>query len=118
MDRQFKVLHEVLDILRRYEAGEQISIDWNRIESAIDPRFPFLRERRQHQRSLSFDMPGTQLVQNVVHSSVCVQSIRANAPVASHLAVGDCIMAVDGERHTLGAILREPLLLTLRRGSR
>lgn len=102
-------LHEILDILRRYEAGEQISIDWNRIESAIDPRFPFLKERRQHQRALSFDMPGTQLVQNVVHSSVCVQSIRADAPVASHLAVGDCIMAVDGERHTLGGYIERAL---------
>ena len=89
--------------------GDVVSIESTRVGSSIDERFPFLRDRSKQQTQLKVQAPLNLDNLGIVHTSVCVQSVDPNGPVKDLIQAGDCIIAVDGQKHSLGGYIERAL---------
>ena len=90
-------------------AGDLAVIEALRTGPKIDTRFPFMREQNRVKIQLKVQAPFTLESAGVVHASICVEGIRKDGPASHFLQPGDCIVAVDGQRHSLGGYIERAL---------
>ena len=77
--------------------------------SPIDTRFPFLREQKAVTLQLVAPEALDLEAMGVVHASVCVEHVAVDGPAHDVLQVGDCILGVDSQRHSLGGYIERAL---------
>lgn len=89
--------------------GETAAIEAVRNGAPIDTRFPFLRELNRVQLQLTASKSLNLEALGVVHASICIESIHPAGPAQQFLKAGDCIVGVDGQRHSLGGYIERAL---------
>ena len=95
--------------LKESSPGALIQIEALRKGSPIDTRFPFLREQKAVTVQLVAPKKLDLEALGVVHASVCVEHVAADGPAHDVLEVGDCIVGVDAQRHSLGGYIERAL---------
>ena len=89
--------------------GETVMIETLRNGAPIDTRFPFLRELNRVKLQFTVTQNMSLETIGVVHASICVESIHPEGPAKDFLQPGDCIVGVDGQRHSLGGYIERAL---------
>ncbi|MCB9526281.1 MAG: RIP metalloprotease RseP [Myxococcales bacterium] len=110
-------------VLGALPAGQTVTLTLER-DRVLDPAYPFLTERATVTVPYTAPAAGTPL--GVEHAWRCISSVAPDTPAARVLQVGDCILEVDGHRHSLGAFVQnrltnapdQPKRLKIRRGGR
>lgn len=95
--------------LNGLSVGDTVRIESLRADAVIDKRFPFLREQSRQQTQFRVERPLDLTTLGVVHASVCIESVAHQGPAHALLQPGDCIVAVDGQRHSLGGYIGRAL---------
>ena len=108
-ERTIENMVSLASALNSLQIGDMVSIEYERIDSPIDSRFPFIRERTQQQAQLKVTRPLNMDSLGLVHTSVCVESVDPDGPAKDILRPGDCIVGVDGQRHSLGGYIERAL---------
>ncbi len=86
--------------------GASVPLEIER-DAPVDPELAFLTRRAHH--TLTYVAPPADTPLGIDHAWRCVSSVAPNTPAAEVLQVGDCILAVDGYRHSLGAFVQNRL---------
>ena len=108
-DTQIENMLGLATALNTLQVGDVVSIESTRVGSSIDQRFSFLRDRSRQETQLTVKQPLTLESLGIVHTSVCVQSVDPKGPAKDVLKAGDCIIAVDGQEHSLGGYIERAL---------
>lgn len=106
---------DVIERLRALGAGETAKLTVERDVplppgadgASITARFPFLQ--RIETVIAHYTAPAAGADPGLMPASTCVRTIDPAHPAASALEVGDCLLAVDGQRQSLGAFLMRRL---------
>ena len=96
-------------VMETLTSGSTATIEAVRNGAPIDTRFPFLRELNRLQLQFTVNQPLHLEALGVVHASICIESIHPDGPAHSFLQAGDCIVGVDGQRHSLGGYIERAL---------
>ncbi len=70
----------------------------------LKPELPFLLKRERLRLLLE---PGTE--PGIRHAGACISDVDPESPAAASLKVGDCLLAVDGQEHSLAAFISNRL---------
>lgn len=96
---------DFLRALTQAKAGDLVELHIERAEPPLLDTVPFVRLRREH--AIRVRAPAdasTETAWGVRHAGACITTRDPTGPAAA-LQRGDCILAVNGEAHTLDAFL-------------
>ncbi len=86
-------------------AGKTVTLKVER-DTPIPDTYTFLQKRETLE--LPFTAPATGAAAGLTHAGPCIASLAADGPAAkAGLQLGDCILAVDGEPHSLAAFVAQ-----------
>lgn len=116
---------ELVHALMALAPGQQVALQIERDEP-IDPQLSFLVAQRS--RELLYTAPAQPRDGRAVglaHAGNCIRSVAPESSAGQKLRVGDCILEVNGQRHSLGAFIQselnnapsQPKHLKIRRGT-
>jgi regulator of sigma E protease len=91
--------------LQETATGQTVKLLVERGEQ-VDPLLPFFVKRTQ--LTLDFTRQAGPL-DDLAHAGNCISSIAPNSPAGEVLRVGDCILSVNGQRHSLNAFVHSQL---------
>ncbi|MEE2789124.1 MAG: RIP metalloprotease RseP [Myxococcota bacterium] len=86
-------------------AGQALTIDVSREGMPLNLNWPFLRLRKNLSLSTTVPADGVDFDGEIRHAGTCLTSVAPDASAGALFKRGDCLLAVEGERQSLGAFL-------------
>lgn len=97
---------DALDALSALAPGSTTPLEVER-DAPLDAQFGFLVALRRHTLSYTSPENPSDISQvGLDHAGACVRSVAPDTAAGKALQVGDCILSVDGNPHSLGAFVQ------------